>query len=118
MVRAERPTRSGEPSSTRPVHRPPPSHHPPVHAHKMSADPLRPFPPLPLEIKGEILAHADTDSLAKACSVSLAFLQLAAPLLYRHITFEGPEGLEDFLTLRVSVVVISTHFFLRPQQEN
>jgi hypothetical protein len=68
----------------------------------MSAESLAPFPPLPLELKADIFAHADADTLAKACGVSLAFLEIAAPLLYRDITFVGPEGLEKFLTLKVS----------------
>jgi hypothetical protein len=76
----------------------------PAHSHKMSTEPLQPSTPLPLEIKGEILSFADTDTLARACSVSLAFLELAAPLLYRDITFVGPMGLTKFLTLRVSIL--------------
>ena len=63
---------------------------------------LQPLPSLPIELKGEILTHCDADTLAKASSASLAFLQLASPLLYEHITFVGPEGLMKFLTLRVS----------------
>ena len=70
----------------------------------MPADPidLKPFPPLPLELKGEILSHCDASTLANASSVSLAFLQLASPVLYNHVTFVGPEGHTKFLTLRVS----------------
>ncbi|KAL7415671.1 hypothetical protein BDY24DRAFT_381853, partial [Mrakia frigida] len=60
------------------------------------------LPFLPTEVKKEILKFCDQPTLAKTSTLSLAFLQLSSPLLYRHITFEGPEGLTKFLTLVVS----------------
>ena len=81
--------------AARPPHRP---NDPPI----MSLKTLRPFPPLALELKAEILSHCDASTLAKMSSASLAFLELASPLLYRHITFVGPHGLDKFLKHRVS----------------
>ena len=74
----------------------------------------QPFPPLPLELKGEILSYCDASTLAKASSASLAFLQLASPLLYRHLTFVGPQGLKKFLSLRVSQVYSLPQSLWRP----
>lgn len=70
----------------------------------MSTELLKPFPPLPLELKGEILSLADADTLARACGVSLAFLQMAAPLLYRDITFTKFDAFGKFLEIRVSLL--------------
>ncbi|KAL7415633.1 hypothetical protein BDY24DRAFT_381734 [Mrakia frigida] len=58
-----------------------------------------PLPFLPVEVKKEILRFCDQPTLAKTSGLSLTFLQLSSPLLYRHIVFEGPEGLTKFLTL-------------------
>ncbi|KAL7415667.1 hypothetical protein BDY24DRAFT_381836, partial [Mrakia frigida] len=68
----------------------------------MSTSSASPFPFLPIEVKKEILKFCDQPTLAKTSTLSLAFLQLSSPLLYRHITFEGPDGLTKFLTLVVS----------------
>ena len=70
---------------------------------RMSSSTSASPPFLPNEIKKEILKFCDQPTLAKTSSLSLAFLQLSSPLLYRHIVFEGPEGLTKFLTLVVSM---------------
>ncbi|KAL7415806.1 hypothetical protein BDY24DRAFT_439660 [Mrakia frigida] len=57
------------------------------------------LPILPIELKKEILKFCDQPTLAKTSGLSLAFLQLSSPLLYRHITFEGSEGLVKFVSL-------------------
>ncbi|KAL7415621.1 hypothetical protein BDY24DRAFT_413206 [Mrakia frigida] len=65
----------------------------------MSSDLSPRLPFLPIEVKKEILKFCDQPTLAKTSGLSLTFLQLSSPLLYRHIVFEGPEGLTKFLTL-------------------
>ena len=81
---------------------------PPIHNNlettKMSSPTSTPLPFLPTEVKKQILKFCDQPTLAKTSGLSLAFLQLSSPLLYRHIVFEGPEGLTKFLTLVVSIL--------------
>ena len=69
----------------------------------MQSQTCKPLPYLPLELKREIISHCDAATLAQVCQVSFDFLEHAAPLLYREITFAGPVGLEKFLTLKVSI---------------
>lgn len=68
----------------------------------MALQPVAPLPDLPLELEREILTFCDPATLAKACQVSFAFLELASPLLYTHISLVGPDGLEKLFTLTVS----------------
>ncbi|KAL7415715.1 hypothetical protein BDY24DRAFT_267761 [Mrakia frigida] len=65
----------------------------------MSTSSSSPLPFLPTEVKKEILKFCDQPTLAKTSGLSLEFLQLSSPLLYRHIVFKGPEGLSKFFTL-------------------
>ena len=67
---------------------------------------LLPLPPLPMEIKRQILAFADTGTLALCSRVSLAFLEMASELLYKDVEIVGFERLEEFFCSRV-------RFFLR-----
>jgi len=82
-----------------------PSSHPqqPRDLEKMAASISSPLPSLPIEIKKEILKFCDPPTLAKTSSLSLAFLQLSSPLLYRHVTIKGPRQLKMMLSLVVSL---------------
>ena len=51
-------------------------------------------PSLPTETHAHILSYCDAQTLARASRVSLAFLQLAGPHLYEHITIRGFKQLE------------------------
>ena len=70
----------------------------------MSSKTLQPFPAIPLEIKGAILSFCDAATLANASSVSLAFLQLASPLLYDDINIELGEQTEKLFCARVGQI--------------
>ena len=60
------------------------------------------LPPLPLEVKGHILSLCDQGTLAVASRVSLAFLELAGPILYEHVHIDGLDSLFSMLNSRVS----------------
>ena len=49
----------------------------------------RPLPSLPTDLKREILSFCDPSTLAKASLVSLAFLEMSSPFLYRDVTIDG-----------------------------
>ena len=62
----------------------------------------RPLPYLPLETKAHILANCDVQTLGRATQVSLAFLELAGPILYEHITVTGYNHLQRLIDGQVS----------------
>ena len=49
----------------------------------------RPLPSLPTETHAHILSYCDAQTLGRASLVSLAFLEIASPHLYGHITITG-----------------------------
>ena len=67
-----------------------------------SADLHGTLPALPVELHDAILALADTQTLARCCSVSMAFLELASPLLYQHVHIDGVTVLGQPFCDRVS----------------
>ncbi|KAL7410144.1 hypothetical protein BDY24DRAFT_418262 [Mrakia frigida] len=66
----------------------------------MSSFIFKPRPSLPLELQHEILRQCDPSTLAQTSRVSLAFLDLSSPLLYRDIAIVGLEGLQRLLVPR------------------
>ena len=91
---------------------PPPSLSP-IHNNLETSKPQKMFsltspslPFIPTEVKKEILKFCNQSTLARTPSLSLAFLELSSPLLYRHIVFESPEGSTKFLTLAVSIPLL------------
>ena len=62
----------------------------------------RPLPSLPIETKGHILSFCDSQTLGRATQVSLAFLELAGPILYEHVTVTGYDQLRRLIDGRVS----------------
>jgi len=76
------------------------------------------LPFLPNELMKEILKFCDQPTLAKTSTLSLAFLQLSSPLLYRHITIRGPESMDKFLTLvvRISGSISDSSKTKKPQE--
>ena len=55
----------------------------------------------PTEIYNEILKFCDPSTLAKAARVSLAFLELSSPLLYRDVQVDGIEKMAKLFCGRV-----------------
>lgn len=49
----------------------------------------------PIEIYNEVLKHCDPSTLARASRVSLAFLELSSPLLYRDVKLVGFEQMVE-----------------------
>lgn len=66
-----------------------------------SSSPIRTLPSLPTELKKEIPRLCDCSTLARTSRVSLAFLQLSAPLLYSHVDLQGAEQFQRMLVERV-----------------
>ena len=54
----------------------------------------RRLPHLPLETQAAILRFCDVSTLAVSSRVSLAWLELAGPILYEHITIRSKDQLE------------------------
>ena len=57
----------------------------------------RPLPQLPLETQAAILRFCDVSTLAVSSRVSLAWLELAGPVLYEHITITGGKKQLDMM---------------------
>ncbi|KAL7413380.1 hypothetical protein BDY24DRAFT_67034 [Mrakia frigida] len=55
---------------------------------------LKSLPSLPIEMKRAILSFCDAPTLAQACLVSLSFLELATPFLYRDVVLHGLKHFE------------------------
>jgi hypothetical protein len=75
--------------------------YPPYHPFKMSNIPHS-LPILPLEVKGHILGFCDVPTLAVTSRVSLAFLELSGPLLYRDVVIRGCDQLDLLVRTHVS----------------
>ena len=61
----------------------------------------RALPHLPLETQAAILRFCDPSTLAASSRVCLAWLELAGPILYEHITIKGREQLDLLISLEV-----------------
>ena len=62
----------------------------------------RPLPHLPFETQAHILRFCDRPTLAVSSRVSLAWLELAGPILYEHVIVRGREQLEMMIRTEVS----------------
>ncbi|KAL7415876.1 hypothetical protein BDY24DRAFT_439124 [Mrakia frigida] len=60
-----------------------------------------PLPDLPLEIEHQILKFCDASTLATTGLVSLAWLELSAPLLHENITIQGYDHLAQLCASRL-----------------
>jgi len=71
-----------------------------------STHPANPIPAhllrLPLEVHHEILKFCNLSTLSQTSRVSLAFLQLSGPLLYRDIFVRGVKSLEKIKRSKVN----------------
>ena len=76
------------------------------------------LPPLPVELRREILSLCDRGTLATACRVSLAFLEMAAALLYTHLVVDR-HSLPRLLYRRVSQPhSLSLGFLISPTERH
>lgn len=65
----------------------------------------------PMEILREVLLAADTSTLAACSQVSLAFLQMTAPMLLTNVHIHGLAGLEHLFCKRVSLIYIPQYIY-------
>lgn len=66
------------------------------------------LPEFPLEIQHEVLKFCDTHTLATACLVSFAWLELSTPLLHENIVIRGYDHLEKLCVTRVGCLSLSS----------
>ena len=86
-------------------------HTTPSKPHRPSATMKHPInyrclPHLPAETYSHILSFCEPDVLADASRVSLAFLELAGPILYRHVTITGLNQLDKLFHREASAIPV------------
>ena len=70
-----------------------------------SAHPSKTLPSFPTETHAHILSYCDQQTLARISATSSTFLELAGPLLYRHITITGFDQLQRLFYTDVSITL-------------
>ena len=79
---------------------------------------LHPPPSLPIEMKRAILSFCDAPTLAKASLVSVSFLELASPFLYKNIVIYGLQHFEKLFYEEVSIYLPLPWLLYLPLQTN